>query len=96
MRTMIKITIPVEAGNAAIKSGNLQKILSETIERLKPEASYFFPENGVRTALFVVDVKDASEIPAIVEPFFTGFNAGVQLTPVMNADDLKKGLSKIG
>jgi hypothetical protein len=27
--------------------------------------------------------------------FFLGFNAGVTLQPVMNADDLKKGLSKI-
>jgi len=38
-------------------------------------------------------VKDASDIPSIVEPLFVGLNARVELLPVMNADDLKKGLS---
>jgi hypothetical protein len=37
-------------------------------------------------------MKDASDIPIIVEPLFEGLNAKVQLLPVMNADDLKKGL----
>jgi ATP-dependent DNA ligase len=34
----------------------------------------------------------ASEIAAIAEPFFAGLNARLQLQPVMNADDLKRGL----
>jgi hypothetical protein len=38
------------------------------------------------------DMKGASEIPAIAEPLFAGLNARLQLLPVMNADDLKKGL----
>jgi hypothetical protein len=38
------------------------------------------------------DMKDASEIPAIAEPLFAGLNARIQLLPVMNADDLKRGL----
>jgi hypothetical protein len=51
--------------------------------------------SGFRTAMMVIDVADPSDIPRIAEPCFLGFNPGVTLQPVMNADDLKKGLSKI-
>jgi len=43
----------------------------------------------------IVDLKDSSEIAVIAEPFFSRLNAAVEILPVMNADDLKKGLSKI-
>jgi hypothetical protein len=95
MRTMIKITMHVEAGNQAFKEGTLPKIMLEALERLKPEAAYFMPERGIRTAVFVVDLKDPSEIPAIAEPFFEKLRAAVEFQPVMNADDLKKGLARI-
>lgn len=95
MRTMIRIKIPVEKGNQGIKDGTLPKTIMEALERLKPEAAYFFPENGVRTAFMFVDIKDSSEIPVIVEPFFSKLNAAVEIFPVMNAEDLKKGLAKI-
>jgi hypothetical protein len=95
MRTMLKITIPVEAGNNSIKDGSLPKIMGEALERLKPEAAYFLAENGLRTALLVIDLKDPSDIPSISEPFFLGFNAGISATPCMNADDLKAGLQKL-
>jgi hypothetical protein len=95
MRMMMKITIPVKAGNAAIKDGSLPKIMGETLERLKPEAAYFLSENGVRTAIMVIDMKEPADIPSLAEPFFLAFNAAVALFPVMNAEDLKKGLAKL-
>jgi hypothetical protein len=95
MRTMIKISIPVEAGNKAMRDGTLQKTIMEMLERLKPEAAYFHPEGGVRTAIMVIDFKDPSDMPSIVEPIFQKLNAAVEFMPVMNADDLKKGLAKI-
>ena len=95
MRTMIRVKIPVEAGNKAIQDGSLPKAIAEALQRLKPEAAYFFPDHGVRTAMMFVDVKEASDIPAIVEPFFSQLNAAVEILPVMNAEDLKAGLAKI-
>jgi hypothetical protein len=94
MRTMIKITIPVEAGNKAFRDGTLQKTIIGMIDELKPEAAYFFPERGIRTAMFVIDLKDSSDIPVIAEPLFERFNASVEFSTVMNADDLKKGFGK--
>ena len=95
MRTMIRVKMPVDAGNKAIQDGSLPKTIGEALQRLKPEAAYFYPENGVRTAIMVVDVKDSSEIPAIAEPFFSRLNAAVEFLPVMNAEELKAGLAKI-
>jgi hypothetical protein len=94
MRTMIRIKIPVESGNKAFADGSLAKTITEALERLKPEAAYFFPDHGLRSALMVVDLQDSSQIPSAVEHFFSKLNAAVELTPVMNAEDLRKGLER--
>ena len=94
MRTMIRVTVPVEAGNRAFQNGTLQKTIMGLLERFKPEAAYFFPDRGVRTSIFVIDLKDPSDIPVIAEPLFENLNAAVEFLTVMNVDDLKKGLEK--
>ena len=94
MRTMIRITVPVEAGNKAILDGTLSKIVGETMDRLKPESAYFYSDRGVRTAIMIADFRNVSDIPAIAEPLFIGLDAKVEFIPVMNAAELKKGLSK--
>ena len=88
--------MPVESGNQAIKDGTLAAVVQRTAERWKPEAMYFTTFNGERTAFLVFDLPDSSGIPSFAEPFFTELNAGVELAPVMNGDDLQKGLSQLG
>jgi hypothetical protein len=41
-------------------------------------------------------LKDASQIPAVSEPWFFAFNAKVSLRPVMNPQDLAKAGPSIG
>ena len=94
MRMMLKVAIPVEAGNHAIKSGTLPRTMQTVMQNLKPEAAYFFAEHGLRTALFVFNMDDVSRIPVIVEPLFMGMNAALTMIPVMNAEDLQKGLAE--
>ena len=94
MRMMLKVVIPVDAGNKTIKDGSLPRILEATVARLKPEGAYFYPEDGKRTMLFFFNMADVSQIPAIVEPLFMGLNASLSMVPVMNGDDLKKGLAE--
>ena len=93
MRTLLRVTLDVVASNKAINDGSLPKIIESTIQRLKPEASYFYTIHGKRGCMMVFDMKDPSEIPQIAEPLFTQLNAEVEFHPVMNADDLQKGLS---
>lgn len=40
-------------------------------------------------------MKDSSDLPPIGEPFFSQLNAKVEVFPIMNAEDLKKGLSQL-
>jgi hypothetical protein len=93
MRVMVKFAVPVETGNAAIRSGKLEKVVHQMVEDLKPEAAYFFPTGGERGGFFVLNMQDSSQIAAIAERFFLGLNAKVELVPVMAPDDLQKGLS---
>jgi len=95
MRTLMRVSIPVESGNRAIKDGNLERTIQGAMERLRPEAAYFYPENGRRTCLMVFDLKSPADVPAIAEPFFMELDASVEMHTVMNVEDLKKGLSSM-
>lgn len=41
MRVLLKVNIPTEAGNGAIKSGAIPGKLKQILDELKPEAAYF-------------------------------------------------------
>ena len=90
MRFLLKAELPVESGNKLIKNGKLSEILQTIMEDLKPEAVYFAASNGKRSALVIFDMEDASQMPAVAEPWFLAFNASVEVTPVMLMEDLQK------
>ena len=58
MRMMLKIKMDVEAGSKAIADGSLPQLMQDMMGRLDPEAAYFGPEDGVRTAFIVFDLQD--------------------------------------
>jgi hypothetical protein len=95
MRMMMKVSIPVEAGNRGVKEGILPKTVMEFVEKMKPEACYFTPEGGKRTAFFFFDLVDPTMLPMAAEPFFMNLNAGIEVSPAMNLDDMKAGIEKV-
>ena len=95
MRMMLKFTLPDEQSNAAIKDGSLARTMESILSKLKPEASYFAPLEGKRGGLIVFEMAEPSQIVEAVEPFFLSLDATTELVPVMNADDLRKGLAKV-
>jgi hypothetical protein len=90
MRFLLKVTIPVEAGNAAVKAGTLGATIQSILAELKPEAVYFTDDNGQRAGLIFLDLQDASQIPAMAEPWMLAFNARIELRPVMVPADLAR------
>jgi len=97
MRMLLRVSIPVETGNAAAKAGTLGTKIEEILADLKPEAAYFFADDhGNRSGSIVFDMKDSSEIPAIAEPWFLAFNAKVSFRPVMSPQDLQKAGPSMG
>src|SRR6202142_1627747 len=97
MRMLLRVSIPVEAGNAAAKDGTMGSTIERILADLKPEAAYFFADDsGQRSGSIVFDLQDTSQIPAVAEPWFLAFNAQVSLRPIMNPKDLGKAGSAIG
>jgi len=96
MRMLLRMSIPTESGNKAVTGGAVGPILEKVLAELKPEAAYFAPINGLRSGFIVFDLKDPSDLPRLTEPLFMGLGASIELSPVMTADDLRKGLSQIG
>jgi len=89
MRMLLRVSIPVEAGNAAAKAGTLGTTVERILGDLKPEAAYFFVDDaGQRSGSIVFEMKDTSQIPAIAEPWFLAFNAKISMRPIMNPQDL--------
>jgi hypothetical protein len=96
MRVMIRVKMPVEAGNAAVADGSLSRTMGGFMDKHKPEAAYFVADGGLRTAYFFVDMKESWELPVMAEAFFMGVKASVEVMPAMNAADLQKGLAVAG
>jgi hypothetical protein len=92
MRTLLRISMDVDAANHALRDGSLQQLMDSVTELIKPESSYFTAVNGKRTAFFFFDLKDASMIPQIAEPLFQTLRAEVEFSPAMNREELAKGL----
>jgi len=91
---MLKFSMENEAGNKAIKSGTLPKVLMKLMETIKPEAAYFGLNDGLRTGFIFFDLKENSDIPLIAEPLFMELGAELEFQPVMTPDEVKAGLEK--
>jgi hypothetical protein len=96
MRILMNIRLPHEPFNAAVRQGKVGLTLKRILEEARPEAVYFTEQDGARGCVMVVNVNDASEIPALAEPWFLNFNADCEFRIAMTPADLEKaGLDRL-
>jgi hypothetical protein len=89
--------MPVEPFNGFVRDGSAGMKIKKILEDTKPEAAYFTDTDGQRSALMIVDLADASRIPALAEPWFLTFHAKCEFKIAMTAEDLgKSGIEAIG
>ncbi|MFD8149522.1 hypothetical protein ACFY3O_11940 [Streptomyces sp. NPDC001046] len=96
MRVLLKACMDTEKANEAIRNGTLGKLIQESMELIRPEAAYFTTDHGKRTAYLVFDMQESAQMPVLSEPFFLDLGAEITYTPVMNMEDVQKGLSQLG
>ena len=94
---LLTVEFPHEPFNSLVRSGKAGQVLGRILDAIKPEAAYFTEQDGMRGGIFVVDVKNPSDVPAFAEPFFLNFHANCRFRIVMGLDDLKAaGLEELG
>jgi hypothetical protein len=89
VRILITFRINPEKGDQLIKEGRLGETMGSILEELQPEAAYFTDVEGTRGGFLVVNMEDASQIPAMTEPLLLGLGATVHMQPVMTPEDLR-------
>jgi hypothetical protein len=96
MRFMLTFRISLEKGNELTREGNnLTQTIQSILEEINPEAAYFGDMEGTRGGYLVLNMDDASQIPAMAEPLFLGLDATVQIHPVMTGEDLGRATPAI-
>ena len=97
MRMILHAKCPNEPFNSFVRDGSAGKRIQRILEDSKPEATYFTETDGHRGAFMIVDVADASKIPALAEPWFLVFNATCEFHIAMTPEDLgKSGIDNVG
>lgn len=97
MRMLVNFELPLEPFNSMVKDGTAGQTIERVIGEIRPEAVYFSARNGKRGGTMVVDLPNASAIPAVAEHLFLAFEATVEFDPCMSPEDLANaGLDDLG
>ena len=90
MRYIIKVRIPMERGNELLRDPKFGEKMANLLKELKAEEAYFGTIDGQRGGYIVLNIDDASQIPALAEPLFLWLHADIETMPVMKIGDLQK------
>jgi hypothetical protein len=90
MKFLMRVKFPVDKANEQLSDPQFGKKMHDLLSEIKAEAAYFTTICGDRGCFAVVNIDEASQLPALAEPFFIWLNAEIDWYPVMTAEDLGK------
>lgn len=90
MKLLFNITFPVEKFNHVAREGVAGHKLAAILEATKPEAVYFTGNHTGRGATAIYEVTDGAAIPALAEPWFMTFDAKIEYSIAINAQEMSK------
>lgn len=97
MRMILNVSFPPGKFNAAVREGTIGATISRILEETKPEAAWFTEDEGRRAGVLVLNVDDATQIPALAEPWFLHFDADCRFRIAMTPADLERsGIGELG
>ena len=97
MKVLCTAELPPEPFNSLVRAGKAGELIQKILGEIQPEHVYFTELDGCRSAIMILNMESASEIPKIAEPFFLNFEADVKFRIVMTPEDLaKSGLDELG
>ncbi|MCG4453042.1 MULTISPECIES: panthothenate synthetase [unclassified Pseudomonas] len=97
MKMLLTVEFPLEPFNTLVRTGKVGEVIARILEAIKPQAAYFTEQNGKRGGIFIVDVQESSDVPALAEPFFLNLQADCKFRILMSPEDLQKaGLEELG
>ena len=96
MRLMLHVAFDTAKTNQMVRDGTMGSTIEGILGKLKPEAVYAHAHDGRRGMTLIVDAPDGATLPSLAEPFWLELGATVEAVPVMNAEELGVGLSRLG
>jgi hypothetical protein len=88
VRFMAKVTIPSQRWEDAYRSGTLQRTIDSALQKLRPEAAYFFEEEGSRECIVVFNL----DVASMLKPLFPNLDASLEGWPVTTGAEFQEQL----
>jgi hypothetical protein len=92
MRLMMTFKIPTDAGNKAGAAGDIGAAIDKLIKDTGAYESYFYMKDGMRAGVLFFEESDQANLTRYNEPLMQSLSAEIDIIPVLNLEDLKRGL----
>lgn len=90
MRFLMRLQMPTEAENPEVAAPDFNDKMRLLLQQIKAERASFGMVEGRRVDSIIVNVADATELPAKAAPFHKWLKARAEFLPQMSAEDVEK------